>query len=104
VTSLTGAAAVEFGHRYTNDKIYSKTGSFFIEFTGESYDGSTTNGAKRYKYSNSLPFALRLWTSYNSYIAVKNLVFHIRFTSSNTPHSDTVFPGEIILPRSWLNF
>ena len=105
VTSLTGNAAVQFGRGNSNDKIYSTTGDFTVDFTDESYDGSTTNGAKRYKYFNSLPFALRLWASYNSYIAVENLCFHIFFTSSNTPNSNSVFPGEIILaPESVPSF
>lgn len=105
VTSLTRNAAVQFGRGNTNDNIYSTTGDFSIEFTDESYDGSTTNGAKRYKYFNSLPFALRLRAGYNSYIAVENLYFAIFFTSSNTPHSNSVFPGEIILaPESVPSF
>ena len=98
ITSLTGTAAVRFGRGYTDDNIYSTTGDFIVDFTDESYDGSTTNGAKRYKYSNSALFALRLWASTKSYITVENLCFFIQFTSLSTPNSDAVFPGEIILP------
>ena len=98
ITSLTGTAAVRFGRGYSDDNIYSTTGDFTVDFTDESYDGSTTNGAKRYKYSNSLLFALRLWAGTRSYIAVENLCFFIQFTSLSTPNSEAVFPGEIILP------
>lgn len=90
-----------FGRHNTNDYIITAPTNNIstLYFEGSDYDGSTTSGANRYKFSNNSQFALALRVTAGRAIIVTNLVFCIMYESETTPNNNSVFPGEVILSR-----